>query len=173
MSSQWEIYGGSSLETGEVTPLQPKESSPSLPWITLQCGCRCVNSASAQVEGLDYWFHWFHCHQYRGGRKARIVQGKSWLMEIWTDEGTQGRGLLEEEDPKEGVSTYWCPRAAARLCQTDQGPACSRSYLLVCWWGPSRPWFHFALFPWNTGPEILILFHCIWQPLVCPSQVKR
>lgn len=95
MSSQWEIfYGGSSLETGEVIPLQPKESSLSLPWITLQFGCRCVNSASAQVEGLDYWFHWVHCHQYRAGRK------------VWTDGGTQGRGLLEEEDPQEGVSTY-------------------------------------------------------------------
>lgn len=113
MSSQWEIFcGGSSLETGEVIPLQPKESTLSLPWITLQFGCRCVNSASAQVEGLDYWFHWVHCHQYRAGRKALIVQGKSWLMEIWTDGGTQGRGLLEE-DPQEGVSTYWCPQGCS------------------------------------------------------------
>ena len=26
-------------------------------------------------------------------------------MEIWTDPGTQGRGLPEEKDPKEGVLT--------------------------------------------------------------------
>lgn len=97
--------GESSLETGEVTPLQPKESSPSLPWIPLQCGVAVSTLHRHRWKDSTTGFTGSIAISTEGGRKVRIVQGKSWLMEIWTDGGTQGRGLLEEEDPK-GVSTY-------------------------------------------------------------------
>lgn len=40
-------------------------------------------------------------------------------MEIWTDGGTQGRGLLEEEDPQKVFLFTDARRAAAQLIKVQ------------------------------------------------------
>lgn len=94
------LLWGSLLEICEVISL------PSLDNFSLAVAVAVSTLHWHRWKDLDCWFHWFHCHLYRVGRRALIVQGESWLMEILTDWGTQGRGLLEEKDPKESVSTY-------------------------------------------------------------------
>lgn len=76
---------------------------PVLLQITLHFGSYCGNSALAQVEGPQLLVSLVPLSSFQG---ALIVQGKSWLMETLTDWGTQGRGLLEEEDPEEDITNY-------------------------------------------------------------------
>lgn len=83
--------------------LQSVESPLFLPWITVQRGCCCVSSASAQVEGTQLLVSLVPLPLIqRGTHCPGRVLADAGLDRL----GTQGRGFLESEDPKEGVPTH-------------------------------------------------------------------